>query len=91
MDAIQVPVNQLKAGLSRYLSQARAGQVIEVPTHNKPIARLTGIAAPPADGLALLLANGGAQWAGGKPAPAPAVALPGGGRSVGAMVLEDRG
>lgn len=88
---MRVAIHQLKAGLSRYVARARAGEVIEVTSHDKPVARIVGI--PPADhaGVARLLAGGAAQWRGGKPALQPAVALAGGGKAVSEMLIEDRG
>ena len=81
----------LKASLSRVVAQARAGAVIEVTSHNKPVVRIVGIplAGPP--GLDRLLASGAAQWRGGKPTLLPAVKLGDGGKPVSEMVLEDRG
>ena len=93
MDHNRVAIHELKAGLSRYLARVKAGEVIEITSHNKPIARLVGmpISAPP--GIAQLLASGAASWSGGKPTPVP-VQLPAarsGVKSLSEMVIEDRG
>lgn len=48
---MQVAIRELKAGLSRILSRAQAGEVIEVTSHNKSIARIVGI--PPTAGAGL--------------------------------------
>lgn len=87
---MRIAMNEFKAGLSRYMAQARAGEVIEVTSHDKPIARIVGIPATEQPGVARLLAQGAAQWSGGKPALQPAVKLSVGGKAVSEMVLEDR-
>jgi prevent-host-death family protein len=75
---VHVAIRELKAGLSRVLARARAGEVIEVTSHNRPIARIVGI--PDAEaGLRRLVASGAAAWTGGKPAFAPPVPLAAGG------------
>jgi prevent-host-death family protein len=88
---MRIAMNELKAGLSRYVARARAGEVIEVTSHDKPVARLIGIATADAPGVARLLARGAAQWRGGKPALEPAVRLGTSGKALAEMVLEDRG
>ena len=81
----------LKAGLSRYVARARTGEVIEVTSHDKPVARLVGITTADAPGIERLLASGAAQWRGGKPVFKPAVRLGTIGKGLAEMVLEDRG
>jgi prevent-host-death family protein len=88
---MRIAMHELKAGLSRYVARARAGEVIEVTSHDKPVARLTGIASADAPGVARLLARGAAQWQGGKPALKAAVRLRATGKALAEMVLEDRG
>jgi prevent-host-death family protein len=91
MSTIQVAVHELKAGLSKYLARARAGEVIEVTSHHKPVARLVGMVGAGESGVARLLSTGAAQWAGKKPSLQPAVELGRAGKAVSTMVLEDRG
>jgi prevent-host-death family protein len=88
---MRIAMHELKAGLSRYVAQARAGEVIEITSHDKPVARLVGV--PPAQppGVARLLARGAAQWSGRKPTPRAAVPLAASGKPLSAIVLEDRG
>lgn len=88
---MKIAMHQLKAGLSRYVSQARAGAVIEITSHDKPVARLVGVPDGGASGLAKLLGSGAAQWGGGKPAWRRPVQLPAHARSMSEMVIEDRG
>ncbi len=88
---MKIAMHEFKAGLSRYMAQARAGEVIEVTSHDKPIARIVGIPATQTRGVARLLSSGAAQWSGRKPVLLPATPLGAGGKSLGDMVLEDRG
>lgn len=85
-----VSVRELKAHLSRYLSEAQSGKVIRVTSHRKEIARITGVPATRDDGLARLLDSGEAQWDGAKPAGAQ-IRLSGKGGSLSDIVLHDRG
>ena len=88
---MRIAMHVLKAGLSRYVAQARAGAVIEVTSHDKPIVRIVGIPSPGRPGVDRLLASGVATWLGGKPALLPAVKLGAAGRPLSDTVLEDRG
>lgn len=88
---MSVPVRELKASLSQVLSRARSGEVIEVTSHNKPIARIVGIPDSAASGLRRLMADGAVSWRGGKPQPKAPVRLSARGASVSQLVLEDRG
>ena len=89
---MSIAVRELKANLSRVLRRAQAGEVIEVTSHHRPIARIIGIPAPAADaGLRGLIAAGALSWSGGKPRPALPPELAAGGKPVSGMVLEDRG
>jgi prevent-host-death family protein len=88
---MRVAVRELKSNLSHLLSLAQGGEVIEVTSHNKPIARIVGVPRSTGEGLRGLIASGTLSWKGGKPRLAPPLALVASGRSVSAMVLEDRG
>ena len=86
-----VAVRELKSSLSRILSRAQAGEVIEVTSHNKPIARIVGIPPLASRGLQGLIAAGALAWNGAKPplkAPLPLVDR---GTPVSQIVLEQRG
>ena len=85
-----VSVRELKAHLSRYLAEARAGKVIRVTSHRREIARITGVPNLEEDNLAQLLAAGEAHWRGGKPAGAE-VRISAGGDAISDIVLRDRG
>ena len=88
---MRVPMHRLKSGLSRYVAQARAGDVIVITSHDKPVARLVGVPAVGLAGVSRLLALGAAQWGGGKPVLQPPITLTSSGKALGEMVLEDRG
>lgn len=88
---MQVSMREFKSHLSRYVSQAQSGQLIELTSHRKVVARIIGV--PQADGaggVVRLLAAGVATWQGGKPIGA-ALRLQERGTPVSTMVLEDRG
>lgn len=87
---MQISVRELKAHLSRYLSQAQEGQPVDVTSHRKVVARIVGVPAAESEGVARLVAGGLAKWGGGKPVGA-AIQLTPVGRNVSEMVLEDRG
>ena len=87
---MKVSMSEFKSHLSQYVSQAQSGELIELTSHRKIVARLTGV--PKADGTALsrLLAAGMASWQGGKPEGA-ALILQQKGTAVSKIVLDDRG
>ena len=86
----RIPVHALKAGLSQYLKQLADGGSLIVTSHDRPVARLQGIASATTDALSALLVSGAVTWQGGKPAQLPALRLAEGGTSVSEMVLQDR-
>jgi prevent-host-death family protein len=88
---MHVAVRELKSSLSRVLSLAQGGEVIEVTSHNKPIARILGIPPQAGEGLSRLMASGALSWSGVKPQFSLPVELASGGKSVSQMLLEDRG
>jgi antitoxin (DNA-binding transcriptional repressor) of toxin-antitoxin stability system len=83
-------MHEFKSHLSRYVSQAQSGQLIELTSHRKVVARVVGVPSIDSAGVSCLLATGVATWQGGKPVGA-AFELQGHGRLVSALVLEDRG
>ena len=86
---MQVSVRELKAHLSRYLQQVRSGGTVEISSHRKVIARLTGVPLTTDRGISRLIASGTAEWAGGKPRGA-SIATADHERSVSDSVLDDR-
>lgn len=87
---MQVSMREFKSHLAQYVGQAQAGQVVELTSHRKVVARLAGVA--PSDGTAVsrLLAAGVAVWQGGKPQGA-VLRLQAKGTLVSKMVGDDRG
>ena len=88
---MHVAVRELKSNLSRLLALAQDGEVIEVTSHNKPVARIVGTPPQANEGLRQLMANGVLSWNGGKPNFAPALTLLSVSKPIAQMVLEDRG
>ena len=87
---MRVSIQDFKSHLSHYVGQAQSGVLIELTSHRKVVARLSGVISTDIAGVARLLAAGNAAWEGGKPVGA-SIALHDRGTSVSAMVLEDRG
>jgi len=86
----RVSIREFKTRLSDYLNQARTHGVIEITSHRKVVARVTGIPPEASEGIARLVATGAVSWSGGKPKGA-SIRLAKRGSSVAEMVLEDRG
>jgi prevent-host-death family protein len=88
---MRVAIHELKAQLSRCVAQAKAGEVIVITSHNRPVARLTGVPAAAASGLQAMIASGTATWSGRKPVLSAPVRLTPSGTSLSDIVIEDRG
>ena len=91
---ISVPVREFKSRLSHYLARAREGQTVEITSHRKVIARVTGMPEEPEwaskyPGLWRLVRSGEATWNGQKPKGAN-FKLPDTGKTLSEMILEDR-
>ena len=92
--ARQVSVRDLKTHLSEWLARAQAGEVVEVTSHRKPIARITAV--KPADSgitspLQKAIDAGLISWNGQKPNLPPPVKLRGQEKLLSDIVIEDRG
>jgi prevent-host-death family protein len=87
---MSVAIRELKASLSRVLSRAQGGEVIEVTSHNKLIARIVGIPPHAEQGLRGMIASGTLSWSGGKPQLSAPLEVAVRGTPVSQMVLEDR-
>lgn len=87
---MQVSMREFKSHLSHYIGQAQSGQLIELTSHRKVVARIVGVPSTDSTGVSCLLAAGAATWQGGKPVGA-ALRLQEHGKPVSALVLEDRG
>ena len=75
----------------RCLAQARACEVIEVTSHDEPVARLVGVPQRAPAGIGQMIVSGVAAWSGRKLELAPPVRLSHGGLAVSRVVIEDRG
>jgi len=92
--ANQVSVRDLKTHLSSWLARAQAGEVVEVTSHRKPIARITAVKSPEqgsADPLQAAIEAGVVSWNGQKPVFPPPIKLKGQGKLISDIVIEDRG
>jgi prevent-host-death family protein len=92
--ASQVSVRELKTHLSEWLSRVQSGEVVELTSHRKPIARIT--VAKPAEPtstnpLQKAIDAGLISWRGQKPNLPPPVKLNDGGPLMSDIVIEDRG
>jgi len=87
---MSVAIRELKAKLSSVLSRAQGGEIIEITSHNKPIARIVGIPPQAGEGLRGLIASGTLNWGGKKPRLAQPLEMAARGTPVSQMVLEDR-
>jgi prevent-host-death family protein len=87
-------VRHLKTHLSEWLSRVQAGEVVEVTSHRKPIARITGLK-PLSEGashpLQAAIDAGIVSWNGQTPIFPPPIQLRGKGTPVSEIVIEDRG
>lgn len=87
---MKVSMQEFKSHLAKYVRESQTGKMLELTSHRKVVARLTGVPQTKSAGVARLLAAGVASWQGGKPRGA-AIALRAEGKPVSAMILEDRG
>ena len=85
-----VGIRELRDKLSLYLTQVREGKQIEITNRGKVIALLAPVKKRTLDKeLLLLLDEGIASWAGGKPKGSPH-SVPGRGRQLSDVIIEDR-
>jgi prevent-host-death family protein len=92
--ASQVSVRDLKTHLSAWLGRVQAGEVVEVTSHRKPIARITAVkpvASVSTDPLQQAIAAGVISWNGQNPEIPSPVKLNDGGPLMSDIVIEDRG
>ncbi len=92
--ASQVSVRELKTHLSEWLARAQAGEVVEVTSHRKPIARITAVQQADSTSISPLqkaIDAGLISWSGQNPDIPPPVKLNDGGPLMSDIVIEDRG
>ena len=86
-----IAVRELKTHLSSMLARAQRGEVIEVTSHNKPIARIIGIPSHKDHLLWELVADASVTWNGKKPAfPEHLPKLSAGGKPLSTIIQEGR-
>ena len=85
-----VGIRELKAHLSRYLRQVKAGATLVITERGKPIGRLLPIRPATETRLAELAQTGLMAWSGRKLSPREPVARTRGERTVADLLLEDR-
>jgi prevent-host-death family protein len=86
----KVGVRELKARLSEYLREAKAGYSITITDRGRPVGRLVPPDQPLEQRVEAMLSAGLAEW-NGRPLPPlkPTVKLKGG-RSIAELIVEDR-
>lgn len=92
--ASQVSVRDLKTHLSEWLGRVQSGEVVEVTSHRKPIARITAVKQADSEissPLQQAIDAGLISWNGQKPVIPPPVKLNDGGPLMSDIVIEDRG
>ncbi|MDQ4077927.1 MAG: type II toxin-antitoxin system prevent-host-death family antitoxin [Chloroflexota bacterium] len=85
-----VGIRELKAGLSRYLRQVKAGGTVVITERGKPIGRIVPYAQSVEEQLEVLKEAGLVAWDGGKLEPIVPVAQVRGPRTMAELLLEDR-
>jgi prevent-host-death family protein len=86
-----VGVRELKAQLSQCLRRVRAGERLTITDRGRAIAELVPKESPATlDWLHAMVAEGRANWSGGKPAGL-SPRIKSGGKAASQMVIEDRG
>ncbi len=85
-----VGVRELKAQLSKYLRQVKAGRTIVITEHGQPVGRIVPAEESLDDRLHAMVKAGLAQWNGKKLKPMKPVARTRGSRTVSDLVIEDR-
>lgn len=88
---LTVGIRELKAHLSRHLKRVRAGSRLIVTERGRAVARISPVETRAEVGWAhALVAEGQAQWAGGKPTGAPRPVAVARGHDIASAILEDR-
>ena len=87
-----VGIRELKAHLSRHLKRVQSGARLMVTERGRAIATISPVDTPPDVAWAhRLVAEGRANWSGGKPVGSPRPVPVTQGRTISGAVLEDRG
>lgn len=90
MAPVTVGIRELKAQLSRYIQQVRAGETVIITDRGKPIGRIVPNEPSTEERLKELEQSGLIAWSGRGLQPVRPVALTRGEKTVAEMLLEDR-
>lgn len=83
-------IRELKAHLSAYLREVKAGETVVVTDRGDPVARIVPVGRPVEERLGDLLDAGLVEWNEETPESLEPVARTRGGRTVADLLLEDR-
>ncbi len=86
-----VGIRELKTRLSRYVQEVKTGVTVVITDRGKPVGRIIPIGSSLEDRLRPLVDSQVLSWSGRKLAPQPPVARIRGSKTVGEMLIEDRG
>ena len=85
-----VGVRQLKAHLSRYLKEVKAGRTVLITEHGRPVGQIVPAGQPLKDRLQSMSQAGLISWTGKKPALISPVARVRGKRTIADLLVEER-
>ena len=85
-----VGLRELRARLSRYISQVKAGDTLVITDRRKPVARIVPVQTSLETRMQELVQAGLLAWNGQRFAPQAPIARTGGSRTVAELLLEDR-
>ncbi len=86
-----VSIRELKSRLSHYLRLARQGESVVITDRGVPVSRLVPIEPDLEARIAALRSAGLLQWSGRRLSPhQPVLKIPAGGKTVAALIVEDR-
>ena len=90
MSETRVGIRELKARLSEYVRRVKAGRIVVIMEHGKPVARILPAQRPLEERIQAMVRAGLANWNGERlPATVP-VAKVRGKRTVASLVVENR-
>jgi len=90
MDQMTVGIRELKAQLSVYMQQVKAGATLVITERGKPIGRIMPLSPSTEARIQELVQAGLVTWSGRRLAPRAPVARTQGKRTVADLLLEDR-
>jgi prevent-host-death family protein len=90
MNEVTVGIRELKAQLSKYMQQVKAGATLVITERGKPVGRIVPVGASVEARIQELVRVGLVAWSGRKVSPIDPVARTRGKRTVADLLLEDR-